>query len=322
MATEILASSPCGHLVLVPEGVNAFVPDPLPRELSPSMSLIHLLSEASRAVGTLAGVGETVPNPRLLIRPFVTQEAVLSSRIEGTNATMTDLFRFEVSPRSRPKGDVREVANHISAFEIGLERLNDLPLCLRLINEVHSRLMSGVRGHEKRPGELRMTQVWIGPQYDTPIEEATYVPPPATLVRDLLLDWETFTNERSKMPPLIQCALMHYQFEAIHPYADGNGRIGRLLISLFLAERKILPLPLLYLSAYFERNRNEYYDQLFQLSASGDWEAWITFFLTGILEQADEALLRIRRVRDLHDSYRERLREYHGSGHMFQMLDA
>ena len=321
MVIEMLASSPCGHLVPIPEGVAAFVPDPLPRELSLSMSLMGLLSEASRAVGTLGGVGETVPNPHLLIRPFVTREAVLSSRIEGTNTTMTDVFRFEVSQRLRSTWDTREVANHIRAFELGLERLNELPLCVRLINAVHSRLMSGVRGHDKSPGALRTKQVWIGPQNDTPIEEATYVPPPANLVRELLQDWEEFTNEASDMPVLMRCALMHYQFEAIHPYTDGNGRMGRLLISLFLAERRILPVPLLYLSAYFEHNQSEYYNHLFQLSADGHWETWIRFFLTGILEQSEEALIRIRRVRTLHDSYKARLGDYHGSGHMFLMLD-
>lgn len=321
MTTGLLASSPIGQLIPVPEGVCAFIPDPLPRELVLSMSLTKLLSEASRAVGTLSGVGETIPNPRLLFRPFVTREAVLSSRIEGTNASMTDVFRFEVSPHLKPKGDTVEVANHISALELGLERLNHIPLCIRLVNEVHSRLMTGVRGHEKRPGHIRETQVWIGPEFNTPIELATYVPPPANLVSDLLQDWEAFINDRRDMPLLLQCALMHYQFDAIHPFADGNGRIGRLLISLFLAERNILPVPLLYLSAYFERNRDDYYNHLFQLSADGEWETWVHFFLTGVLEQSEEALFRMRRVRELHDSYKEQLRDYHGSGHMFQLLD-
>ena len=300
MAIIDLAGSPLGHLETIENGNRAFVPDPLPREIELNPELIYQLDGASRAVSTLAGVAETVPNPHLLITPFLRREAVLSSRIEGTQASLTDLFRYEASEAGRPsKGDVAEVANYVTALEHGLERLNDLPICVRLANEMHEVLLRGVRGSGWLLGSLRSSQVYIGAP-GTPIEEATYVPPPAHLVRDLLLDWENFVNQDTLLPPLIQCALMHYQFEAIHPYIDGNGRLGRLLIVLFLCAKGVLTQPLLYLSAYFERDRAAYYDHLLRVSVTGDWQAWIGYFLDGVVEQARDALHRARRLRDLH----------------------
>ena len=280
-----LATSPIGQVVQTDAGQGAFVPDPLPRHMQLSSPLIYLLDEASRAVATLAGVGETIINPHLLIRPFMRREAVVSSRIKGTQASISDVFLFEASGERRPRGDVVEVLNYVRALERGIQLLDELPITVRLVNEVHSVLMGGVRGQEKRPGELRADQVWIGPP-GTPVEEARYIPPPAALVRDQLEEWEHFVNDPTELPPLLQCGLMHYQFEAIHPYLDSNGRIGRLLIVLFLCSKGILPSPLLYLSAYFERTREEYYDQLFRVSATGDWESWLHYFLTGVLEQA------------------------------------
>ena len=320
MSMDQLRDSPCGRLVPTIGGRRAFVPAPLPRHIEPSVPLMRSLEEALGAVANLAGVGETVQNPHLLIRPFVRREAVLSSRIEGTQASISDLFRFEASGVRRPRGDVEEVANYVQALDHGMELLEELPLSVRLVNRVHSVLMRGVRGGERRPGELRDEQVWIGPS-GTPIEEARYVPPPADLVRDLLYDWEQFVNESDSLPALFQCAMMHYQFEAIHPYLDGNGRIGRLLITLFLCSRKILPTPLLYLSAYFERDRNAYYDQLFHLSATGDWETWIVYFLRGMAEQARDAQLRVRRVRDLQDQTRQDLLERRESANALRLLD-
>ena len=257
------------------------MPNPLPRHIQLSMALVDSLDEASSAVANLAGVGETIQNPHLLIRPFVRREAVLSSRIEGTQASISDLFQYEASGSRRPRGDVEEVANYVEALDHGLNLLAELPISVRLINQVHSVLMRGVRGGEKRAGELRDGQVWIG-SAGAPIEEARYVPPPADLVRDLLFDWERFVNECDTLRPLFQCAMMHYQFEAIHPYLDGNGRIGRLLITLFLCAKKILPTPLLYLSAYFERDRSAYYEQLFRLSATGDWRPGLSTSSRGL----------------------------------------
>ena len=320
MSMDQLKNSPCGRLVPTVRGQSAFVPNPLPRHIQPSMPLMHSLDEASSAVATLAGVGETIPNPHLLIHPFMRREAVLSSRIEGTQASISDLFQYEASGSRRPRGDVEEVANYVEALDHGLNLLAELPISVRLINQVHSVLMRGVRGGEKRAGELRDGQVWIG-SAGAPIEEARYVPPPADLVRDLLFDWERFVNECDTLRPLFQCAMMHYQFEAIHPYLDGNGRIGRLLVTLFLCAKKILPTPLLYLSAYFERDRNAYYDQLFRLSATGDWESWIIYFLQGVAEQAHDALLRVRRVRALHEQKRQVLLERRESANALLLLD-
>ena len=322
MAFIDLAGSPRGHLETIENGNRAFVPDPLPREIDLNSELIYQLDVASRAVSTLAGVAETVPNPHLLITPFLRREAVLSSRIEGTQASLTDLFRYEASEAGRPsKGDVAEVANYVTALEHGLERLNDLPICVRLANEMHEVLLRGVRGSGWLLGSLRSSQVYIGAP-GTPIEEATYVPPPAHLVRDLLQDWENFVNQDTLLPPLIQCALMHYQFEAIHPYIDGNGRLGRLLIVLFLCAKGVLTQPLLYLSAYFERDRAAYYDHLLRVSVTGDWQAWIGYFLDGVVEQARDALHRARRLRDLHSTMRDALQDSRQSANSLMLLDA
>lgn len=279
------------------------------------------LDEASRAVATLSGVGETIPNPHLLVRPFVQREAVLSSRIEGTQASLSDLLRYEAaSPNRRPAGDVVEVANYVSALEHGLRALDSLPICVRLANQMHEILLHNVRGDDKRPGMLRNVPVGIG-DAGTPIEAARYVPPPAPLVRELLEDWERFVNETALLPPLVQCAMMHYQFEAIHPYMDGNGRLGRLLVVLFLCAQDVLRAPLLYLSAYFERRRREYYDGLLNVSVTGDWTPWLRYFLTGVAEQARDTLERIRRVRELQDRYRDRLQAGRVSGNVFRLLD-
>lgn len=320
MTEHPLGKSPCGDIVPVAANQMAFVPHPLPRSLNFAPELVYRLDEASRAVAMLAGVGETIPNPHLLIRPFVRREAVLSSRIEGTQASLSDLFLHEASGMRRPKGDVFEVMNYVRALEHGLKLLDSLPVCLRLINEVHRVLLQGVRGQEKKPGELRNELVWIGSD-GTALGTARYVPPPASLVRDLMLDLERFANEESRLPPLAQCALLHYQFEAIHPYPDGNGRIGRLLITLFLCWKRILPKPLLYLSAYFERNRVLYYDQLFDVSASGDWGAWLSYFFQGVAEQARDAIQRIRNVRELQDKYQRLLLERHESGNALRLVD-
>lgn len=320
MANNILDNSPVGHLLPIRDNQKAFVPASLPRRLRMSSGLVYRLDEASRVVGELVGVGETIANPNLLIRPFLRKEAVLSSRIEGTQASLSDLFMYEATGMRRPRGDVREVMNYIRALEHGMALLGDLPICLRLVNEVHGVLLDEVRGQEKTPGQLRKDIVWIGSE-GTALGEARYVPPPAEMVRDLMEDWERFANEKSDLPPLIKCGLLHYQIEAIHPYRDGNGRVGRLLITLYLHWKNVLPKPLLYLSAYFERQRSQYYDQLFNVSATGDWEKWLHYFLTGVIEQARDALLRTRRIRELQEVYRHRLQECHESGNAFKLVD-
>lgn len=302
------------------EGYQAFVPSGLPRFIDLSPGLISQLDKASLAVGTLAGVGETLANPHLLIRPFLRREAVLSSRIEGTQASISDVFAFEAGERARTS-DTKEVVNYVRALDRGLELLQNLPICTRLANDVHSTLLDGVRGEDKSPGQLRQIQNWIG-SGGTNIGDARYIPPPPELVLDLMSDWERFSNEESDMPALIQCALMHYQFEAIHPYVDGNGRIGRLLIVLFLCEKQILPTPLLYLSAFFDKNRDEYIDHLYKVSVTGERDPWLAFFLRGVEDQARDALARSRRVRGLHERYRDLLQSRKESANALRLLDS
>ncbi len=302
-----LAHSTCGSLVPTIEGQRAFVPDPLPRELDLSPGLVSLLDRASRAIATLDGVGETIQNPHLLIQPLIRREAVLSSRIEGTVASLSDVFSYEAG-NERVSGDVREVINYVAALEHGVRTLKRLPISFRSVNEIHGQLLAGVRGENRRTGEFRREQVWIASPGSS-IREARFIPPPPDRLRDLFQDWEQFVNGPLEMPPLVRCALMHYQIEAIHPYEDGNGRIGRLLITLFLIASGVLSSPLLYLSAYFERDRQSYYDELMAVSAGCDWERWLRYFLTGVLRESHDMLARIRLIRDLQDRYRELLEE-------------
>ncbi len=256
-----------------------------------------------------------MPNPHLLIGPFVRREAVLSSRIEGTQADIADLYAYEVGQLplpglepAPPESDVREVLNYVRALEYGLKRLATLPVSLRLIRELHERLMADVRGEHATPGEFRSRQNWIGPPNCT-LNEASYVPPPVPEMRDALAAFERFLHDAGTYPPLVRLALVHYQFEAIHPFVDGNGRIGRLLLSLLMVEWELLPLPLLYLSAYFHRHRQEYYELLMAVSECGAWQGWLTFFLQGVAEQAGDAVVRAKQLQDLREAWRERLAE-------------
>jgi Fic family protein len=295
-----------GRIVRSPEGYDAFVPDPLPPPLEWTAEIVRTLSDSDQAVGRLAGVGGRLPNPHLLIRPFVRREAVLSSRIEGTQATLGELLAAEAGASvERSPADLREVANYVVALEYGVERLATLPLSLRLIRELHARLMEGVRGGQATPGEFRRSQNWIGPPGCTPAE-AAYVPPPPLEMMRALEDLETSFHDAT-LPPLVQAALLHYQFEAIHPFLDGNGRVGRLLITLFLIERRLLPTPLLYLSAFFEATRREYYDRLRGVSQRGEWNDWIVYFLRGVARQSEDALRRALSINRLEDQWREAL---------------
>lgn len=232
---------------------------------------------------------------------------MLSSRIEGTRASLGDLFFFEAAPTEPPRApDVREVYNYARALEYGLARLKELPLSSRLLREIHAQLMEGVRGADKTPGEFRRHQNWIGPPGCT-LTEATYVSPPVHEMEEAMGALENYLHSVPLEPPLVQCALMHYQFEAIHPFLDGNGRVGRLLITFFLCGRGHLPQPLLYLSAFFERYRDEYYRRLLAVSQDGDWTGWIAFFLRGVNEQAADAVQTAQRILDLQSAYRQRI---------------
>jgi Fic family protein len=289
--------------VRTPEGYLAFVPAPLPPELTWTPRLARVLSDADRSLGRLAGEGARLPNPHLLLRPFIRREAVLSSRIEGTQASLGELLAVEAGASvERSPADLREVANYVVALEYGVERLRSLPLSLRLLRELHARLMEGVRGDQATPGEFRRSQNWIGPPGSRP-ENATYVPPPSAEMMEALDSLERFLHDAT-LPPLVHAALLHYQFEAIHPFLDGNGRVGRLLITLFLLERSLVPAPLLYLSAYFEATRPEYYGRLLGVSERGEWNAWIEYFLTGVARQAEDAVSRASRINGLLDQWR------------------
>jgi Fic family protein len=237
----------------------------------------------------------------LLIYPFVRKEAVLSSRIEGTQSSLSDLLLFEATKAEKQR-DVKEVQNYVHAIEYGLKRLEELPLSLRLIRELHAILMEGVRGEQATPGEFRQSQNWIGPPGCT-LDDATFMPPPVAEMKESLDQLEKFLHADTQLPPLVELALIHYQFETIHPFLDGNGRIGRLLITLFLCQRSILNKPLLYLSAFFERHRQEYYDRLLEVSQRGAWRQWLEFFLQAVVTQSDDAVRRARRLLDLHRTY-------------------
>ena len=302
-------SAEAGQVVRSPRGYWAFVPAKLAPKLAWDGPLVLLLSKADAALSELAGLGRNLPNPHLLIAPYVRREAVLSSRIEGTKTNLSELLLDELVPGAgkRDPDDVRDVRNYIAALEHGIRQLKKLPLSLRLVREIHARLMKGVRGEYATPGEFRRSQNWIGPAGST-IETATFVPPPPEELMGSLDGWERFLHVRDEIPDLIQCALMHEQFEAIHPFLDGNGRVGRLLITLFLMERGRLTQPLLYLSAYIEARRQEYYDRLQAVRTRGDWDGWIRYFLQGVLETSLEAVRRSGRLMDLREKYRQKLR--------------
>ena len=309
MKSEDFVNSPAGWLVpaLGYEGQPAFVPAPLPPPLN--LGGISLrLSEATHGIGQLSGVGRTLPNPHILIRPFMRTEAVASSKIEGTVTPLPDLLMLEAAPEKPTRPDTREVNNYIRALQHGMERLPSLPVSTRLIREMHEILMAGVadhRGARYEPGKFKVEQNWIGART---IKNARFVPPPPVESLDAMGDLEVFINDHDdKIPLVVKLALVHYQFEAIHPFPDGNGRVGRLLIPLLLAERGQLSQPLLYLSSFFEANYDEYIDALFSVSASGQWMGWIDFFLRGVVESSNDAITRAAALQDLRESYIKRV---------------
>lgn len=285
------------------------MPAALPPKLTYDPELVTNLSQADAALSELSGAGRLLPNPHLLIAPWMTREAVLSSRIEGTRASISDLLIDEVGGErvgAKPPEDLVEVQNYIVALEHGIKRLPKLPLSLRLVREVHEKLMKDVRGGQATPGEFRRSQNWIGAAGSTPAT-AAYVPPPVAQMHECLRDWEKFLHQRGTMPDLVQCALMHEQFEAIHPFLDGNGRVGRLLITLFLMERGRLSQPLLYLSDYIDRHRKDYYELLQRVRTHADWISWIRYFVEGVRETSTDAVKRTSRVNTLREEFRKRL---------------
>jgi Fic family protein len=267
--------------------------------------LTRLLSEADHALGRLDGIASILPNPDLFVSMYVRHEAVLSSQIEGTQSTLEDVLQFEIDAKGQenPK-DVEEVVNYIRAMNYGLKRLDQLPLSLRLIREIHEKLMHGVRGSNRTPGEFRRSQNWIGPK-DSTLATATFIPPPVHEMQDALSNLEKFLHDTNTYPALIHCGLSHAQFETIHPFLDGNGRVGRLLITFLLCQRGILKLPLLYLSHYLKFHRAEYYDRLMAVRNDGNWEGWLKFFLKGVGEvsrSSTETAQRILQLRRTHQT--------------------
>ena len=315
-----------GGYILQPAGYRAFVPAPLPPRPPVRMAgtVQALLSAADRALGRLDGAIHTLPEADLFVLMYVRKEAVLSSQIEGTQSSLRDVLAAEarlLSPHGA--GDAGEVINYVAAMNHGLERLPDLPLSVRLIREMHERLLKGVRGGRSTPGELRRSQNWIGPAGCT-LRDAVFVPPPFEEVPRALGDLETFLHRNDDLPPLVRIGLAHAQFETVHPFLDGNGRVGRLLIAFFLCERKILAKPVLYISHFFKRHRGEYYERLQAVRDAGDWEGWLAFFLRGVAEVGDEAVATARRILDLREAHRAAVTAHLGraAGNGHRVLEA
>lgn len=307
-AKDFLAPE-AGKVVKAAAGYWAFVPHRLPPKLSYDGELVTLLSRADAALSELSGLGRLLPNPHLLIAPWMAREAVLSSRIEGTRASISDVLIDELGGQRvgmKPSDDVDEVRNYIVALEHGIARLPKLPLSLRLVREIHAKLMKGVRGDKATPGEFRKSQNWIGAPGSTPAT-AAYVPPPVKEMHACLDSWEKFLHQRDEMPVLVQCALVHEQFEAIHPFLDGNGRVGRLLVTLFLKERGRLSQPLLYLSDYIDEHRSDYYSLLQRVRTHGDWDSWLRYFIEGVRVIASDAVRRTTHVIELREEFRKRV---------------
>jgi Fic family protein len=295
-------------------GYVAYFPAPIPRQIELPGRTIRLLADAEASLGRLAGVGQLVPNPYLLIRPYLLREALASTRIEGTQASLADVFELNATGEV-PNPDVEEVLNYIEALEWGLAELANLPLSVRLIREIHRRLLAGVRGRDRMPGEFRTTQNWVGAGNST-VATARFVPPPPDELGDLLHDWEQYAHEDVEVPLLVQNALLHYQFETLHPFLDGNGRLGRLLTVFMLIEHGRLPAPLLYLSSYLERERDKYYEALQTVRERGDVIPWIEMFLSAVHSQAADAVERSQRIVELRERYRSSAAAIHSSNAM------
>lgn len=279
---------------------QSFVPNPLPPVPNVEMDerMVDALVAASKSISALEGISSRIPNMELFVSMYVRKEALMSSQIEGTQATLEDVF--DPMADSNANRNVADVVNYIKATEFAVERLNTLPLCCRLIKETHAVLMENVRGQEKNPGEFRRSQNWIGPQGSS-LKNARYIPPNVEDMETAMSDLEKFINAEDQMDHLIRAALMHYQFETIHPFLDGNGRIGRLMITLYLMENKVLSTPALYISYFLKRNRIEYYDRMTEVRRTGNYEQWIRFFLEAVRESAQDAIDTIDELTLLHD---------------------
>ncbi len=308
---EMMKINRAGHLQRMPEGYNAFIPKPLPPDnLDLDENLLLLLSKADRALAKLDGVTEVLPNPDLFVAMYIKKEALLSSQIEGTQASLRGVLEFEAD--MKPKEDIneiREVVNYIQAMGHGMEKLTFAPFSLDLLNEIHRFLIKGTRGSARYPGNIRTKQNWIGVP-GTTIYDAIFVPPPPENVPEILSDLMDFIIRKDKTPTLVKVALIHAQFETIHPYYDGNGRMGRLLIPFYLYYKGILSRPLLYLSFYLRKNQQEYYEILNSVRYEGNWERWIEFFLRGVIETSESSIETARKIIFLQNDLKNRLVEH------------
>ncbi len=299
-----------GTYVKQPTGYRAFIPAPLPPKPAVRIEgeLQNLLSRADMALARLDGVAQILPNVDLFIAMYVKKEALLSSQIEGTQASLDDLLAYESGDKLENLNDVKEVVNYVKAMNYGIDRLQTLPMSLRLIKEIHAILLEGVRGSERLPGEFKRSQNWIGPPGCT-LNEASFIPPPPHEAIEAMGALEHYFHGRPTLPVLIDCALIHYQFETIHPFLDGNGRMGRLLITFFLYWKEVMHKPLLYLSYYFKRSRQEYYDRLNMVRDTGNYEQWVDYFLKGVVDIAGSAMATARQILELQSNHRRLLWE-------------
>lgn len=322
MKSEDFRSNCPGKLIEIPEGVSAFVPSPLPPKIDLNdLELMKLSAEANLALGELRGMGRNLRNPYLLIGPLSYREAIVSCMLEGTIATAEEVAVLSARPEKViARNEPREVRNYIESMNLGIELLKTIPVCKRLIRDIHARLLNGVRGQKHRPGEFRDRQNAIGREGQE-IAHVRFVPPPANLMTDCLDEFETYLHSDKTYPSLIELALIHYQFEAIHPFMDGNGRIGRVLIILLLCHWGLLPQPLLYMSGFFERHKVDYKDCLLAVSQESAWLEWIKFFLKGVVLQSQDAVKRSDRLFRLQDDYRERYQSARSSALILKLVD-
>jgi len=298
----------------------AFTPKPLPPTINFDQKLALAISKAERTVGKLSGVGLQLLNANLLIMPYLRKEALSSSRIEGTRISLSDLLLSEAKGTEEQMPDALEVANYIRAVNFALEKIKDEPIDLELIKEIHRILMQGVRGKDKSPGQYRQIQNWIGPP-NCKVQEANFVPPGPKEIIPLMEGMINYLNQDDGMPLLLKCALMHYQFETIHPFSDGNGRIGRALITLYLCKKKIIIKPLLYISGYFEAHKREYTSLLLKTNKDGKFEEWIFFFLEALMIQSEDALQRAIKIQELREEYRKKTQRQSQSNNLLKLID-
>ncbi len=298
----------------------SFIPEKLPPKIEYNQELVLALSKADSMLSKLSGAGLLLPNPNLLIIPYLKKEALSSSRIEGTRISLSDYFLTEAKGIEKEDIDATEVGNYLKSMNYALKEIEKNPITINLIKEMHKILMRGVRGGDLFPGNFRTIPNWIGPR-NTKIQEATFVPPPHEKVKQLVGEMVDYLNKNDGVPLLIKCALMHYQFETIHPFGDGNGRIGRSLITLYLCKKNKISKPLLYASDYFEKHRREYYELLLNTNKTGKFEDWIKFFLEGIRVQSEDALDRTIRIQDLRERYQEKTKNHRQAINLLNVID-